>query len=47
MPRRGLLVAVAGWLESFYKPELDAARNTSLQAIRRFALTVLKYPLRV
>jgi len=47
MPHRGLLVAVAGWLESFYKPELDAAHNAPLQAIRRFALTVLKYPLGV
>jgi hypothetical protein len=47
MPRRGLLVAVAGSLESFYKPELDAAHNTPLQAVRRLALTDLKYPLRV
>jgi hypothetical protein len=47
MPRCGLLVAVAAQLESFYKPDLDAAHNRPLQAIRRFALTVLKYPLRV
>src|SRR5260364_307533 len=47
MPRRDLLVAVAAQLESFYKPDLDAALNRPLQAIRRLALTVLKYPLRV
>jgi hypothetical protein len=47
MPRRDLLVAVAAQLESFYKPELDAAHNRPLQAIRRLALTVLEYPLRV
>jgi hypothetical protein len=47
MPSYGWLVAVAATLESFYKPELDAAHKTPLQAIRRLALTVLKYPLRV
>jgi hypothetical protein len=36
-----MIVSVAAMLESFYKPELDAAHNRPLQA----PLTVFKYPL--
>jgi hypothetical protein len=39
-----MLVSVAAKLESFYKPELDAAHNRPLQAIWRAPLTVFKYP---
>jgi hypothetical protein len=41
-----MVVGVAVSLESFYKPELDAAHNRRLQANRPFALTVPRYPLR-
>jgi hypothetical protein len=40
-----LIVSVAAMLESFYKPELDAAHNRPLQAIWPAPLTVFKYPL--
>jgi hypothetical protein len=39
-----MLPGVAVALESFYKPELDAARNRRLQADRPSVLTVQKYP---
>jgi hypothetical protein len=39
-----MLLGVAVSLESFYKPELDAARNRRLQAVRQSALAVQKYP---
>jgi hypothetical protein len=39
-----MLVSVAAKLESFYKPELEAAHNRPLQAIWPALLTVFKYP---
>jgi hypothetical protein len=39
-----MLVGVAARLESFYKPELDAAHNRPLQVIWPAPLTVFKYP---
>jgi hypothetical protein len=39
-----MLVSVAAKLESFYKPELDAAHHRPLQAIWPTPLTVFKYP---
>jgi hypothetical protein len=36
----GAIVGVAVTLERFYKPELDAAHNPRLQAIRPASLTV-------
>jgi hypothetical protein len=43
--RGGRLLGVANCLESFYKPELEAAHNHPLHAIRPAPpLTVLKYP---
>jgi hypothetical protein len=38
------MVAVAGPLESFYKPELDAAHNGRLEVIEPIALTKVQIP---